>query len=269
MAPHTTGGSSEVRPEQENSRPSGPGGEGDRPATRAALTRREREILGLLAEGMSGAQIAEKLVLSPETVRTHVRNARSKLGATTRSQAVALALRQHAIAGGEPGTAPADAATPRERMAINVQRALGRLLDGLLDLHDVDRALAYVAEEDGLALRLAAEAGSDGQALPEEFALGEGPLGRAALERRVQIAAGTTGPGALIAAPIVGKGRLLGVLAFEARISRPVGRSEMLLLRAFATRVGEVLAEGDEVERRLARAAERFRASWSASTRSA
>ena len=35
---------------------------------RAPLTRREREILGLLAEGMSGAQIAAKLVLSPETV---------------------------------------------------------------------------------------------------------------------------------------------------------------------------------------------------------
>lgn len=258
-----------MRPEQQTNRPSGPGDNHERPEARGVLTRREREILGFLAEGMSGAQIAEKLVLSPETVRTHVRNARTKLGATTRSQAVALALRQNAIAGAGAGEAPVDATTPRERVAINIQRALGGLLEGLLDLHDVDRAVAYVAEEDGFGLRLAAAAGSNGQPLPEEFALGEGPLGRAALERRVQIAAGTTGPGALIAAPIVGKGRLLGVLAFEARISRPVGRSEMLLLRAFATRVGEVLAEGDEVERRLARAAERFRASWSASTRGA
>ena len=65
-----------------------------RPAGRVPLTKREREILGALAEGMSGAQIADQLVLSPETVRTHVRNAMAKLGASTRSQAVALAL-QH------------------------------------------------------------------------------------------------------------------------------------------------------------------------------
>ena len=64
---------------------------------RVPLTRREREILGLLAEGLSGAQIAGELVLSPETVRTHVRNAMAKLGASTRSQAVALALKGNEI----------------------------------------------------------------------------------------------------------------------------------------------------------------------------
>jgi DNA-binding NarL/FixJ family response regulator len=66
------------------------GGELQRLAT---LSPREREILKLLAEGLTGQTIAEQLFLSPETVRTHVRNATSKLGARTRVQAVALVVR--------------------------------------------------------------------------------------------------------------------------------------------------------------------------------
>jgi PAS domain S-box-containing protein len=56
------------------------------------LSPREREILGLLARGLTGEQIAERLVLSPETIRTHIRNAREKLGASTRVEAVTMAL---------------------------------------------------------------------------------------------------------------------------------------------------------------------------------
>jgi DNA-binding NarL/FixJ family response regulator len=56
----------------------------------AALSPREREVLGLLADGFSGAEIAGRLFLSAETVRTHVRNAIQKLGARTRTQAVAM-----------------------------------------------------------------------------------------------------------------------------------------------------------------------------------
>ena len=56
------------------------------------LSPREREVLGLLARGFTGEQIAERLVLSPETVRTHIRNAREKLGASTRVEAVTMAL---------------------------------------------------------------------------------------------------------------------------------------------------------------------------------
>jgi PAS domain S-box-containing protein len=56
------------------------------------LSPREREVLGLLARGLTGEQIAERLVLSPETVRTHIRNAREKLGASTRVEAVTMAL---------------------------------------------------------------------------------------------------------------------------------------------------------------------------------
>lgn len=58
-----------------------------------ALSGREREILGMLANGMSNPDIAAQLFISPETVRTHVRNAMQKLEADTRTQAVALALR--------------------------------------------------------------------------------------------------------------------------------------------------------------------------------
>jgi DNA-binding NarL/FixJ family response regulator len=57
------------------------------------LSAREREILGMLANGSSNPDIAARLFISPETVRTHVRNAMGKLEADTRTQAVALALR--------------------------------------------------------------------------------------------------------------------------------------------------------------------------------
>ena len=62
-----------------------------------ALSPREREILGLLANGHSNPDIAARLFISPETVRTHVRNAMTKLEADTRTQAVALALRYEFI----------------------------------------------------------------------------------------------------------------------------------------------------------------------------
>lgn len=58
----------------------------------ARLTPREREVITLLAHGLNGSDIAEQLVLSPETVRIHVRNARGKLGARTRAHAIVLAL---------------------------------------------------------------------------------------------------------------------------------------------------------------------------------
>jgi DNA-binding NarL/FixJ family response regulator len=62
------------------------------------LSPREREILGLISQGLSGEEAAKQLFLSSETVRTHVRNAMSKLGAATRAHAVALALQRGEIA---------------------------------------------------------------------------------------------------------------------------------------------------------------------------
>jgi DNA-binding NarL/FixJ family response regulator len=59
-----------------------------------ALTDREREILVLVAKGLSNQQIADSLVISERTVRTHVSNILSKLGVTTRTQAALLAIRE-------------------------------------------------------------------------------------------------------------------------------------------------------------------------------
>lgn len=61
------------------------------------LTAREREILQLLAEGMSNADVAGQLFISQETVKSHVRHILTKLEADTRTQAVAIALRDAMI----------------------------------------------------------------------------------------------------------------------------------------------------------------------------
>ncbi len=61
------------------------------------LTAREREILQLLADGMSNADVAGKLYISQETVKSHVRHILSKLEADTRTHAVAIALRTSII----------------------------------------------------------------------------------------------------------------------------------------------------------------------------
>ena len=61
------------------------------------LSPREREVLSLLAAGRTIPEIADELVLSPLTVRTHVRNAKDKLHARTTAHAVALALDERAL----------------------------------------------------------------------------------------------------------------------------------------------------------------------------
>ena len=61
------------------------------------LTAREREILKLLADGMSNADVAQRLFISQETVKSHVRHILAKLEADTRTHAVAIALRDAII----------------------------------------------------------------------------------------------------------------------------------------------------------------------------
>jgi DNA-binding NarL/FixJ family response regulator len=67
-------------------------------AAAARLTQRELDVLGLLAEGLPHEEIARRLGIGSETVRTHLRKASERLGASNRTQAVATALRLGLIA---------------------------------------------------------------------------------------------------------------------------------------------------------------------------
>lgn len=61
------------------------------------LTTREREVLGLLVQGLSNAEIAERLVISPSTAKFHVSSLFSKLSVTSRTEAVALAIKHRLV----------------------------------------------------------------------------------------------------------------------------------------------------------------------------
>jgi len=68
------------------------------PAPGHDLTERERAVLALMVEGLNNTEIAQKLVVSPSTIKSHVSNILSKLGVTSRTEAVALAVRHQLIA---------------------------------------------------------------------------------------------------------------------------------------------------------------------------
>ena len=61
--------------------------------SQTALTEREREVLALLADGLTNAAIAERLVVSVHTVRNHVSNLSAKLGARSKLEALSIAMR--------------------------------------------------------------------------------------------------------------------------------------------------------------------------------
>ena len=67
------------------------------PVEEYRLTESERQVLTLMAEGMTNPQISERLVISTSTVRFHVSNILHKLGVTTRTKAATLAMRQHLV----------------------------------------------------------------------------------------------------------------------------------------------------------------------------
>ena len=67
------------------------------PALGHDLTEREREVLVLLSEGLSNQQIAERLVITPATVKFHTRSIRSKLYASSRTETVVVALKHHLV----------------------------------------------------------------------------------------------------------------------------------------------------------------------------
>jgi two-component system, NarL family, response regulator LiaR len=62
------------------------------------LTAREREVLSLMVEGLNNTQIAGKLTVSPSTIKSHVSNILTKLGVSSRTEAVTLALRHKLVA---------------------------------------------------------------------------------------------------------------------------------------------------------------------------
>ncbi|MDX2543619.1 response regulator transcription factor [Streptomyces sp. WI04-05B] len=74
------------------------------PEALSALTTREREVMCLAAEGGSNDEIAEKLYVSPLTVRTHVHRAMTKLGARDRAQLVVIAYQSGLVRARPPQT---------------------------------------------------------------------------------------------------------------------------------------------------------------------
>lgn len=61
------------------------------------LTERERDVLALLVEGLNNTQIADKLVVSPSTIKSHVSHILAKLGVASRTEAAALAVRHRLV----------------------------------------------------------------------------------------------------------------------------------------------------------------------------
>ena len=68
-----------------------------RPSIRPGLTSREVEVLGLVATGMTNAQVAERLFLSPRTVQRHLNSIYHKLGVSSRTAATRFAM-EHGLA---------------------------------------------------------------------------------------------------------------------------------------------------------------------------
>ena len=85
---------------------------------REPLTRREHEIVMLVAEGLTNAQVAERLSISPGTVRRHLENVFTKLDVHTRTAAVARIRDQRALAHATNPQSTGDARTARAHGSV-------------------------------------------------------------------------------------------------------------------------------------------------------
>jgi DNA-binding NarL/FixJ family response regulator len=125
-----------------------------KPQTVAALTDREREVLVLVAQGLSNQQIADSLVISERTARTHVSNILGKLGVASRTQAALLAI-QEGIAPAPPGALATRRCAPDEDICAP---------EGGTSVRGSRKFIAVPSE----ALRPAGDEGTDVQAVPDD-----------------------------------------------------------------------------------------------------
>lgn len=108
---------------------------------RTRLSRREREVAALVAEGLTNRAIGERMFISERTVDAHLEHIREKLGVTSRAQIAAWYVAQPAVAAMAAVAVPA--ATPRPRRTLNVLVPVSALVVlGLVALLVVPRLLA-------------------------------------------------------------------------------------------------------------------------------
>jgi DNA-binding CsgD family transcriptional regulator len=94
------------------------------------LTRREREILALLAEGLTGPEIAARLTVANSSVKSHLQHLYSKLGVNSRRQAIgraqALGLLTPKVEAAAVPAAPAAPTSPKHNLPQQLTRFFGR-----------------------------------------------------------------------------------------------------------------------------------------------